>query len=37
MQVMADKKFEELEAQTGGEYRKSVSAQLASFVSPIVL
>ena len=33
LQVMADKKMEELEAQTGGGSRKSVSAQLASYVS----
>ena len=33
LQVMADRKLEELEAQTGGENRKSVSAQLASYVS----
>ena len=30
---MADRKLEELEAQTGGENRKSVSAQLASYIS----
>ena len=33
MQVMADKKQEELQAQTGGEIRKSVTAQLATYVS----
>ena len=33
MEVMGDKKKEELEAQTGGEGRKSVSAQLARYVS----
>ena len=35
MQVMADNKLQELEAQTGGENRKSASAQLASYVSCI--
>ena len=33
LQVMADRKQEELQAQTGGEFRKSVTAQLASYVS----
>ena len=33
LQVMADKKKQELEAQTGVENRKSVTAQLASYVS----
>ena len=33
LQVMADKKQEELEAQTGGEFRKSVTSQLAIYVS----
>ena len=33
MQVMVDKKKQELEAQTGMENRKSVTAQLASYTS----
>ena len=33
LQVIADKKKQELEAQTGGDNRKSVTAQLASYVS----
>ena len=33
LQVMADRKEEELQAQTGGENRKSVTAQLAMYVS----
>ena len=30
LQVMADRDQEELQAQTGGEYRKSVTLQLAT-------
>ena len=33
LQVMADRKQQEIEAQTGGEYRKSVTSQLATYVS----
>ena len=33
LKVMADKKQEELQAQTGGEIRKSVTLQLANYVS----
>ena len=33
MEVMGDKKKEDLEAETGVEGRKSVTAQLASYVS----
>ena len=33
MQVIADRKKQELEAQTGGGNRRSVTAQLASYVS----
>ena len=33
LQVIADRKKQELEAQTGGDNRRSVTAQLASYVS----
>ena len=33
MEAVGDKKMEELEAKTGGEGKRSVSAQLASYIS----